>query len=126
MGDSAGDAIRQQLRHGLAVDRRGRHLADHRPDRNRAAAYNPGGEIAMWISRDEGRRWQSPAADPHSPRNHTYVRRPVNAHPDFYALWADGHGRQPSESRLYFCDRRGQVRLLPPAMTCHEAVPGQP
>jgi hypothetical protein len=48
--------------------------------------------------------------------NHTYARRPVNAHPDFYALWADGHGRQPSESRLYFCDREGNVFMLPPEM----------
>jgi hypothetical protein len=39
--------------------------------------------------------------------NHTYVRRPVNAHPDFYALWADGHARQQSDSRLYFTDRDG-------------------
>ena len=88
--------------------------------------YNPGGEIALWTSRDRGESWQSRQLTFASRRNHTYVRRPVNAHADFFALWADGHGRQPSLSQLYFCDQRGQVRLLPPAMTCHEAVPGQP
>ena len=53
-----------------------------------------------------------------SPYNHTYVRRPVNAHPDFYAFWADGHAREVSESRLYFCDRTGKhVFRLPGVMT---------
>ena len=55
--------------------------------------------------------------------NHGYCRRPVNAHPDFYALWADGHGRKPSESRLYFCDREGNVFRLPPKMTGETAKP---
>jgi len=59
-----------------------------------------------------------------SPHNHTYCRRPVNAHPDFYAFWADGHARQPSESRLYFCDRSGQrVWMLPPEMAEASASP---
>jgi len=48
--------------------------------------------------------------------NHSYVRRPVNAHPEFFALWADGHGRQPSESNLYFCDLAGNVYLMPRLM----------
>jgi len=48
--------------------------------------------------------------------NHGYCRRPVDAQPDFYALWADGHARQPSESRLYFCDKEGNVRVLPAQM----------
>jgi hypothetical protein len=51
-----------------------------------------------------------------SERNHTYARRPVNAHPDFYAIWADGHGRRPSESTLYFCDSEGNVYALPREM----------
>lgn len=79
--------------------------------------YNPGGEVAMWISRDRGRTWQKDRQlTENSEMNHTYVRRPVNAHRDFYALWADGHGRQPSPSRLYFCDRDGDVFMLPPKM----------
>jgi hypothetical protein len=79
--------------------------------------YNPGGEIAMWISEDQGETWQKvKQLTKGSPRNHTYARRPVNAHPYFYAIWADGHGRKPSESTLYFCDKKGNVRILPREM----------
>lgn len=79
--------------------------------------YNPGGEVAMWISQDQGRHWtMTRQMTQNSPRNHTYVRRPVNAHPDFYGFWADGHGRQPSESHLYFCNRDGDVFELPAVM----------
>ena len=52
-----------------------------------------------------------------------YARRPLNAHPDFYALWADGHGREPSQSSLYFCDRQGNVRVLPRQMSGDFAEP---
>jgi len=55
--------------------------------------------------------------------NHTYCRKPINAHPDFYALWADGHGREPSMSHLYFCDQKGNVRMLPPEMEGEFARP---
>jgi len=80
--------------------------------------YNPGGEIAMWESSDRGATWQKvKQLTSGSERNHTYVRRPVNAHPDFYGLWADGHGRKPSQSNLYFCDKKGHVRVLPRRMT---------
>jgi hypothetical protein len=86
--------------------------------------YNPGGEVAMWISTDRGQAWKKQKQlTAGSERNHTYVRRPVNAHPDFFALWADGHGRQPSLSQLYFCDREGNVRLLPRKMDSETAVP---
>jgi len=79
--------------------------------------YNTGGEMAMWISKDLGRSWQKvKQLTKNSERNHTYARRPVNAHPDFYSLWADGHGRKPSESTLYFCDKDGNVRVLPREM----------
>lgn len=80
-------------------------------------AFNPGGEVAMWISRDQGRSWKlSREMTAHSPYNHTYVRRPVNAHDGFYAFWADGHGRRPSDSRLYFCNKAGDVFRLPTKM----------
>ncbi len=80
---------------------------------------NPGGEVAMWTSRDRGRSWRMQRRlTRDSDRNHTYVRRPWNAHPDFYAYWADGHGRQFSRSCLYFTDREGSgVWRLPPEMT---------
>ena len=77
-------------------------------------AYNPGGEIAMWFSGDAGRKWAKvKQMTQASEYNHTYVRRPVHAHPDFYGFWADGHGRKPSESRLYFCNKAGDVFRLP-------------
>ena len=79
--------------------------------------YNPGGEVAMWTSADQGKTWKNiKQLTQNSPYNHTYCRRPVNAHPDFYALWADGHGRQPSESSLYFCNKEGNVYKLPRVM----------
>ena len=79
--------------------------------------YNPGCEVAMWTSADKGQTWtRTREMTTGSPYNHTYVRRPVNAHPDFYGFWADGHGRQPSESRLYFCDQDGNVYRLPETM----------
>ncbi len=86
--------------------------------------YNPGGEVAYWTSRDRGRTWRKrKQVTRGSERNHTYVRRPVNAHPEFYALWADGHGRKPSISNLYYGDREGNVRRLPRAMTGDVAEP---
>ena len=79
--------------------------------------YNPGGEIAMWLTEDAGDTWRmlrQMTSD--SPFNHTYVRRPVNASPDFYGLWADGHGREPTKSRLYYCNQTGDVFMLPETM----------
>lgn len=80
--------------------------------------YNPGGEMVLWTSTDEGQTWKRvKQLTRQSPRNHTYARRPLNAHPDFYTIWADGHGRQPSESFLYFTDKQGEhVRRLPAKM----------
>ena len=78
----------------------------------------------MWVSKDEGATWRKVRQlTAGSEFNHTYCRRPVDAHPGFYAFWADGHGRQPSESRLYFCDRQGNVFRLPPQMTTETARP---
>jgi len=87
--------------------------------------YNPGGEVAMWKSTDEGKTWsRTQLITEGSPYNHTYVRRPVNAHPGFYGFWADGHGRRPSDSRLYFTDRSGEhTWRLPPKMEGDFAEP---
>jgi hypothetical protein len=87
--------------------------------------FNPGGEMAGWLSRDEGKNWkQTRQLTRDSPFNHTYARRPVNAQAEFYALWADGHGRQPSESRLYFTNRDGdRVCRLPVHMGGELAKP---
>ncbi len=86
--------------------------------------YNPGGEIAMWVSTNQGQSWKMVRQlTKKSPRNHTYARHPLNAHPDFYAFWADGHGREPSQSCLYFSDKQGNVRILPREMTTDFAKP---
>jgi hypothetical protein len=86
--------------------------------------YNPGGEMAMWLSPDQGATWKKVKQLTHdSPRNHTYARRPVDAHGDFYALWADGHGREPSPSDLYFATRDGEVYRLPREMEGEAAKP---
>lgn len=87
-------------------------------------AYNTGGELAVWISRDQGQHWQP--ATPltrNSSRNHSYPRRPVNAHAGFYAFWADGHGREPSASSLYFSTKAGAVFQLPRQMSQPMARP---
>jgi hypothetical protein len=79
--------------------------------------YSTGGEMAFWTSSDQGKSWhKSRQLTTGSPRNHTYARRPVDAHPDFYAIWADGNSLKPSESLLYFCDREGNVFQLPQTM----------
>ena len=77
-----------------------------------------GGEVVMWTSRDEGAHWTRKPVTHDSPRNHTYVRKPVHAHEDFYAFWADGDPTaRDTESRLYFCNREGtKVWRLPARM----------
>ena len=94
------------------------------PTKNGPQSYNPGGEMAMWLSNDQGQSWRMvKEMTKDSPYNHTYARRPINAHPDFYAFWADGHGRQKSESRLYFSSKDGRVFQLPQQMSGNYAIP---
>lgn len=79
--------------------------------------YGTGGEIEEWVSSDDGVSWRRTRAMTAGSRfNHTYVRRPLDAHPDFYAFWADGDAFGESESRLYFANRRGEVFRLPAVM----------
>ncbi len=86
--------------------------------------YNPGGEIEHHASTDGGKTWRTIGQlTAGSKRNHTYVRRPLNARPGFFALWADGHGRKPSASDLYFCNKAGTVRRLPRRMDGDTATP---
>jgi len=87
--------------------------------------YNPGGEMVLWTSANRGRDWTKVRQlTKNSPYNHNYARRPLNARPEFYALWADGHGRQRSACRIYFTDREGTaVWRLPCQMTEKEAKP---
>lgn len=77
--------------------------------------YGAGGEIAKWISKDEGKTWKKlQDITQQSLQNHSYVRRPLNAHKDFYAFWADGNTEEFSASRLYFTNKKGnKVWQLP-------------
>lgn len=89
-----------------------------------AQPYNTGGEMEMWQSKNQGKKWKKiKTLTINSLYNHTYARRPVNVHPDFYAFWADGNGREPSESRLYFCDKKGNVFQLPTIMNDNYSKP---
>ncbi len=85
--------------------------------------FNPGGEMAMWESKDGAAWTMTKQLTAGSDYNHTYARRPVNAASDFYAFWADGHARQVSDSRLYFCDRNGKVYRFPVSMKADTARP---
>ena len=79
--------------------------------------YNPGGEMACWVSNDLGKTWKKEKQLTNgSLRNHNYARSARNAHPDFYTLWADGHGRKPSESRIYVANKHNEVYQLPVKM----------
>ena len=84
-----------------------------------------GGEIVVWSSRDEGQSWALEKRLTHDSKvNHTYPRRPVNPHREFYALWADGNPLERSESRLYFTDRdTSHVWRLPTQMSGEFAKP---
>ncbi|MCI0681080.1 MAG: BNR repeat-containing protein [Gemmataceae bacterium] len=77
-----------------------------------------GGEMALWTSLDQGGTWKKVKQLTRDSRvNHTYARRPLHAHPGFYALWADGDPLQQSDSALYFTDRDGtHVWKLPSEM----------
>ena len=81
--------------------------------------------MAVWVSDDRGAAWRRERVlTAGSPFNHTYARRPVAAHAGFFAFWADGHGRKPSPSSLYYYDRaRDTVFKLPRTMTADEAAP---
>jgi len=77
--------------------------------------WGAGGEIELWTSTDQGATWaKQRAVTANSPRNHGYARRPVNAHPGFYAYWADGAADKLSESRLWFTNKAGDKLWQPP------------
>jgi hypothetical protein len=83
-----------------------------------------GGEIAMHVSHDQGASWQRERAlHVGSGRNQTYVRRPLGAQPDFYALWADGDPFEPSVSHLYYATRDGRIFRMPPQIDGEIAFP---
>ena len=77
--------------------------------------WGAGGEIETWTSPDEGRTWtKERALTAGSEFNHSYVRRPLNQHPDFAAFWADGNPNMLTPSRLYLSNADGtRVWRLP-------------
>lgn len=80
--------------------------------------------MEAWESRDDGQTWKRSAQLTRNSRySHTYLRRPLHAHPDFYALWADGNPLGESESSLYFATRENKVFRLPAAMKGDTAKP---
>jgi hypothetical protein len=85
--------------------------------------WGTGGDVVMMTSRDRGATWARKTLTKNSRYNHTYMRKPVNAHPEFYAIWADGSPLEPTPSSLYFCTRKGEVFRLPVQMTGERARP---
>ena len=77
--------------------------------------HGTGGEIAVWISQDQGQSWSKTQTVTHdSTTNQSYVRRPRNAHAEFYGFWADGNPDELSKSTLYFTNKTGdKVWRLP-------------
>lgn len=86
--------------------------------------FGTGGDVVTMISSDDGMTWaRQSSLTRAAARNFMYCRRPLNAHEDFYAFWADGNSRTPSESRLYFCDKLGQGYRLPESMSANVQAP---
>ena len=87
--------------------------------------WGTGGEMALWVSDDGGHGWRKERdITTASDLNHAYARRPVDAHPDFYAFWADGNPFEFSESRIYFTNRDGdRLWRLPAVMASERAAP---
>ena len=82
--------------------------------------YATGGEVAVWVSNDQGANWTiTKYATSNSIYNHSYCRKPVNANPEFYSFWADGSSNySQSDSNLFFTDHDGTtVWQLPREMT---------
>lgn len=80
--------------------------------------WGTGGEMAVWQTENKGVIWERfKDLTRDSDRNHSYARRPVNAHPDFYAFWADGDPDKLSISELYFCNKNGEVFKMPYTMS---------
>ena len=79
----------------------------------------------LWESTNAGETWTRVRNITRgSEMNHGYVRRPVNAHPDFYAFWADGNTDTLSPSHLYFTNQAADnVWRLPYTMTEDWATP---
>lgn len=90
-----------------------------------ASPWGAGGEVALWECSGPGAAWARVRQLTHGSRlDHNYVRRPVHAHPGFYAFWADGNPDAESSSHIYFTEKSGErVWVLPYGMEADEAAP---
>ena len=81
--------------------------------------------MVLWTSESEGETWRRERTVTAGSRfNHTYARRPLNAHPGFWGIWADGNPLEPSESCIYFTNQRGdEVWRLPRMMIADWMTP---
>jgi hypothetical protein len=80
--------------------------------------------MIAWVSHDQGATWSIVNRLTEASRyNHTYARKPVNASPEFYTLWADGSPLEPTPSSIYFATRDGKVFRLPERMSAATAKP---
>ncbi|MDA0749351.1 MAG: BNR-4 repeat-containing protein [Verrucomicrobia bacterium] len=106
----------------IEPDKRWRLIAPTHPGPQR---HSTGGEMMMWIRPAEILAWNLlRTITVESPRNHGYARRPVNAHPDFYAFWADGNPDTLTASHLYFTNKDGTgLWKLPYDMKTPAAIP---
>lgn len=87
--------------------------------------WGQGGELEMWTSADQGLTWTKVRhVTENSPRNHGYVRKPLDGTGRFHAFWADGNPDEMTESHLYFGTADGtRAWELPYHMTAATAKP---
>jgi hypothetical protein len=86
--------------------------------------YTTGGDMVMWLSRDQGVSWKQVKQMTRAKAfNHTYAKRPIGARDGFYALWADGDTLKASSSRIYFANKKGEVFVMPEKMSAETAKP---
>jgi hypothetical protein len=78
------------------------------PTGKKPQAHGTGGEMVMWVSRDEGKTWRkNRQITSGSAYNQSYARRPQDSADPFFSFWADGSPNSLTKSRLYFTDSTG-------------------
>ncbi|XOV91781.1 MAG: BNR-4 repeat-containing protein [Bacteroidota bacterium] len=96
------------------------------PTENPPQPWGVGGEIAIWVSTDQGQTWtKSMEVTKNSPLNHSYMRRPLDFKAPFCYFWATGNPHEMSISELYFGDFDGNYWKLPYHMETDFEKPAQ-
>jgi hypothetical protein len=95
------------------------------PTGKKPQKHGTGGEMALWVSKDEGQTWHKEReVTSGSSYNQSYARRPEAASDPFFSFWADGSPNTMTKSRLYFTDSRSEhVWRLPYDMKGEFATP---